>query len=127
MLRKDNDPVILNSYQQLYRTYFLSKLTEFDCIHKLVKNLNNFDCLPQFQSAYGQFNSVETELYRVYKDLKCIKAEIKCSILVLLVLSAAFDTVDHHTQLCDLENFCITGFALSWSKTYKINENKLVY
>ena len=32
------------------------------------------------------------------------KAEGKCNILVLIDPSAAFDTVDHHTPLCDLEN-----------------------
>ena len=31
---------------------------------------------------------------------------------------ATFDILDHHTILCDLENLCITGFALSWLKTY---------
>ena len=37
---------------------------------------------------------------------------------VLLDLSAAFDTVDDHTPLCDLKNLAITGFALSWLKSY---------
>ena len=55
--------------------------------------------------------------------LKCIKAEVNCNILVLLDLSAAFDTVDHHTLLCDLENIGITGFALSWFKTHHPDRN----
>ena len=56
-------------------------------------------------------------------DLICNKSEGKCSILVLLDLSAAFDTVDHHTLLCDLENLCITEIALSWFKTYHTDRN----
>ena len=123
MLKKDSDPDILTSYRPLYNTSFLSKVMEYACLQQLLKHLNNFDCLPQFQSAYRQFHSVETALCRVYNDLICNKAEGKCSILVLLDLSAAFDTVDHHTLLCDLENLGITGFALSWFKTYLTDRN----
>ena len=118
MLKKESDPDVLNSYRPLYNTSFLSKVMEYACLQQLLKHLNNFDCLPHFQSAYRQFHSVETALCRVYNDLICNKADGKCSILILLDLSAAFDTVDHHTLLCDLENLGITGFALSWFKTY---------
>ena len=123
MLKKYNDPDILNSHQSLHNTSFLSKVMEYACLQQLLKHLNNFDCLPQFQSAYRQFHSVETALCRVYNDLICNKADGKCSILILLDLSAAFDTVDHHTLLCDLENLGITGFALSWFKTYLTDRN----
>ena len=83
----------------------------------LLKHLNNFDCLHQFQSVGRQFNSVETALCRVYNDLICNEAEGKYSILVFLDLSAA------HTLLCELENLGITGFALSWFKTYLTHRN----
>ena len=53
----------------------------------------------------------------------CNKAEGNCSILVLLDPSAAFDTVDHHRLICDLEYLCIAGFALSWFKTCLIDRN----
>ena len=96
----------------------MSKVMEYGCLQLLLKHLNNFDCLPQFLSAYRQFNSVETALCRVYNDLIFNKAEGKCSILILLDLSAAADTVDYQTLLCDLENIGITGFALSLFKTY---------
>ena len=45
-------------------------------------------------------------------------AESKCSILALLDLSAAFDTVVHHTLLCDLASLGTTGFAVLCFKTY---------
>ena len=63
----------------------------------------------------------------VYNDLICDKAEGKCSILVLLDLSAAFDIIDHHTLLCDLENLGMIGFALSWFKTYLTDRNFKVW
>ena len=49
-------------------------------------------------------------------NLICNKAEGEHSILVLKDLSAAFDTVDHHTLVCDLENQGKTVLALSWFK-----------
>ena len=101
----------------------LSKVLVYVCLQQLLKHLNNFECLFRFPSAYRQFHSVETALCRVYNELISNKAEGKCSILVLLDPIAAFYTVDHHTFLCDLENLGVTGFALSWSKTYLIDRN----
>ena len=89
----------------------------------MLKHFNNSDCLPQFQPAYGQFYSVEAALCRVYNDLICNKAEGKCSILILLDLSAAFDAVDHQILQYDLECLGITGFALSWLKNYLTDRN----
>ena len=42
---------------------------------------------------------------------------------MLLDLSAAFDSVDQHTLLCDIENLGTTGFALFWFKTYLTDGN----
>ena len=52
-----------------------------------------------------------------------MKAEAKCGFLVLLVSSAAFDTLDHPTLLCDLYNLNITRFSLPWFKTYLTDRN----
>ena len=62
MLKKNSDQNILNSYRPLYNTSFLSKLKEYACLRQLPKHLNNFDCLPQFQSAYRLFYFVEAAL-----------------------------------------------------------------
>ena len=91
---------------------------EYACLQQLLKHLNNFDCLPHFHSAYRQFLSVEAALCRVYNDIVCNKANGKCSIVILLGLSASFDTVDHQILLCDLENLGITVCALYLFKTY---------
>ena len=115
---KDSELYILNPYRPIYKISFLSKVMDYAYLEQLLKHLINFDCLPQFQSAYRQLYSVETALYRVNNDLLCNKSKSKRSILVLLDLSAASDTLDHHTLLSDLENLGITGFASSWFKAH---------
>ena len=43
----------------------------------------------------------------------------KVSVLVLLDLSSAFDTVDHNSLLAVLEQcFGVTGLALDWYRSY---------
>ena len=60
------------------------------------------DCLPQFQSAYRQYHSVETYLCKVYNGLVC--NGIGLIDLVLLDFNADYHTLDHDTLLRDLKN-----------------------
>ena len=71
------------------------------------------------QSSYRKFHSTETALLRVQNDLlKAIDSD-GAAILVLLDLSAAFDTIDHEILLSTLENeFGVTDKALSWFRSY---------
>ena len=55
-------------------------------------------------------------------DLICNKAVGRCSKLVLLDLSAAFDTVDHHTLVWDLEILVYQDLHYLGSKTYLTNK-----
>ncbi len=49
------------------------------------------------------------------------------SLLVLLDLSAVFDTIDHNILLNRLENFVsISGSALAWFKSYLSNHHQFV-
>ena len=117
MIKKDCDPDLMKSYRPLYNTSFLSKLLEYACLQQLQTHLRRFSCLPQFQSAYREFHSVETALCRVYIDLIYTDTGGECSILYLLDLSAASDTVDQDMLLTDHENLDITGQSLSWFET----------
>ena len=71
------------------------------------------------QSAYKSFHSVETALLWVLNDLLCAMDSHESVLLILLDLSAAFDTVDHCILLERLSNrFGIRGSALAWFKSY---------
>ena len=51
------------------------------------------------QSAYKRFHSCETALVRVKIDILRVIDNCHCVIILLLDLSVAFGTVDHHIFL----------------------------
>ena len=74
--------------------------------------------LDTLQSAYKKAHSTETALLRVQNDILSSIGQKKGSFLILLDLSAAFDTVDHDLLLSFLENHAgLAGSALSLFKT----------
>ena len=85
------------------------------------KNVNS--CLnSEFQSAYRPGHSCETALLKIMNDLLWPMERQSVSLLILLDLSAAFDTVDHQVLLNVLERkFGIQDVALKWFKSYLQN------
>ena len=79
------------------------------------------------QSAYRSNHSTETALLRVRNDLLCILDERKAAILVLLDLSAAFDTIDHTIILTRFRDRCgITATCLAWFESYLVNRSQRI-
>ena len=62
---------------------------------QLLDHLNTNELWPRFQSAYRACHSTETTLLRVLNDLLSAIDDGQVSLLTLLDLSAAFDTIDH--------------------------------
>ena len=75
--------------------------------------------IESFQSAHKAGHSTETALLRVVNDLLCFIDNGNVSMLTLLDLSAAFDTIDHNILFHRLSfYFGIDGKVLGWIKSY---------
>ena len=73
------------------------------------------------QSAYRDKHSTETALIKVQNDILSAIDAGSSVILLMLDLSAAFDTIDHDILLPRLCNvYGITGDALDWFRSYLI-------
>ena len=80
-----------------------------------------------FQLAYKAFHSTETALVKVQNDILQAIDQRQSVILLLLDLSAAFDTVDHSTLLSRLStSFGIKGTVLAWFQSYLTSRQQYV-
>ncbi len=78
---------------------------------------NNLN-IPQ-QSAYKKFHSTETILLKVTNDLLVACDSKSATVLMMLDLSAAFDTVEHRKLLRILyDEIKIRGVAYQWFKSF---------
>ena len=68
-------------------------------LHTHIRKLKETHELIFSWSAYKCFHSTETALLKVQNDILCEIDNQKCVILLLLDMSAAFDTVDHELLL----------------------------
>ena len=119
-LKKTNlDPEDLNSYRPISNLTFLSKTVERVVAIRFVEHAELHGLLPHNQSAYRSFHSTETAVLAVHNRIVRTIDNGKLCALVLLDLSAAFDTVDHPIMLQVLQDrFCVEDAALKWFESY---------
>ena len=98
-----------------FSTHVISKILEKVVLTQLQKHLSENDLLEIRQSAYRKNHSTETALLSVVDGLLRNANDRLVSMLALLDLSAAFDTLDHPILLQRLETtFGISGTVLHW-------------
>lgn len=83
--------------------------------------------LAKFQSGFRRNHSTETAVVRITNDILSSNDSGNVTALVLLDLSAAFDTIDHEILLSRLQtDVGITGTALSWFRSYLTGRSQVV-
>ena len=113
------DHKVFANFRPVSNLKYISKLIEKAVAVQLNDHLACNDLHVPFQSAYRSSHSTESALMRVHNDIMISLDNGNCVILVLLDLSAAFDTVNHDLLLSRLEKrFGITGTVLNWFKSY---------
>ncbi|XP_064183365.1 uncharacterized protein LOC135250705 isoform X2 [Anguilla rostrata] len=84
----------------------------------IIGNYRPNELLDPHQSGFRPGHSTETALLSVNEALHAARAASLSSVLLLLDLSAAFDTVDHPTLLSSLSAMGICGTVLNWIESY---------
>ena len=119
-LKKDDaDSDCLKNYRPISNLPVISKILERVVLHQLNNHLSENDLHSSEQSGYRPHHSCETLLVTMNDNIiKEIQAD-NIVIVVLLDLSAAFDTIDHTILLQKLlDDYNITDEANKWFKSY---------
>ena len=115
------------NYRPVSNLSFISKAIEKLVANQLISYINDYELNETFQSAYKKYHSAETALIRVHNDILSAIDNRRIVILLLLDLSAAFDTVDHTILLSRLRvRFGIAGKPLLWLQSYLSNRTQYV-
>ena len=114
-LPRDN----LKNYRPASGLSFLSELVERVVARQLTSHINNNKLDNPHQSAYKPGHSTETALLSIKNEVHLSLARGEPTALVLLDLSAAFDTIDHNILLGYLKFwFGLGGTVLRWFASY---------
>ena len=121
------DPENLKNYRPVSNLPFLSKILEKVVLKQLLDHLHSNNLVYPLQSAYRSGHSTETALLKICNDMLTALDCNKASLLTLLDLSAAFDTIDHSILLSRLHHsFGLQNTVLSWFHSYITNRQQIV-
>ena len=114
------DRSTLSNYRPISNLSFISKTIERIIAKQRRTYINNNNILNKLQSIYTTDKSTETSLLYTLNNILLFPKNTP-TILILLDLSSAFDTLDHYILIRRLENIGIKDYALSWFTSYLIN------
>ncbi len=115
------------NYRPVNNLLFMSKLIERVVLSRLNTHMtcHNLHCDSNF--GYKKFHSTETMMLGLVDEVLSGFDENKCTIILFLDLSAAFDTIDHEKLLKILsEEIGIGGVALQWFRSFLIGRTQKV-
>ena len=104
---------------------FISKMFEKVVLQQLVDYLKHNSLLYIYQSTYRPHHCIETLLLRTANDIILVLDKGHVSLLTLLDLSSAFDTIDHNILLNRLNYlYGISDTCLSLFRSYLSNRRQ---
>ena len=113
------DPENLKNFRPVSNLPYLGKLIENVVINQIDDHLAKHQLHEPLQSAYTPNHSTETAIVKVTNDILRGLDRRQCVYLVLLDLSAAFDTIDHQVFLLRLrEDYGVSGGVNDWMESY---------
>ena len=121
-LKKTKQGASLSNLRPVSNLQYLSKLVERAVYDQTADHVTQSGLYPILQSAYRLDHSMEIALLKIQNDILTAMDNQKITLLVLLDLSAAFDTIDQQVLLNRLYvTYGITGTALKWFHSYLSN------
>ena len=115
-------------YRPVSNLQFTSKVLEKCASSQVIEHTEKQKLSEPMQSAYRRQHSTETALACVHNDILRALDDQKAVLLLMLDLSAAFDTVDHEIMLHRLRNdFGVTVSAHMWYSSYFSNRSCRVF
>ena len=119
LIEKLGRELVHGNFRPVCNLSFISKIDEKAGIPQVLDHCSKHAPLPSKQSPYRKHHSTETALLKVQNDILLSMDRQEVTLLVLLDLIAAFDTVDHSILANLLENdFRISGCPLSWIESF---------
>ena len=123
LLKKPGTEMLFKNLRPVSNLAFISKLTETAVADQLQSHISRHGLYPVLQSAYRCHHSCETALLKVRNDILLNMNKQHVTLLVLLDLSAAFDTVNHEILLESMTSklgtlwlliICTSGLLSMW-------------
>lgn len=120
-------PTMQESQTYISNLMFLSKCCEKVAASQFISHLRENKLEEIFQSAYKVGHSTESALLWVHYDVLCALDDERCVMLILLDLSAAFDTLEHGILLSRLSQCVgVQDSAFTWFESYLSSRSQFV-
>ena len=109
----------LSNYRPVSNIPFTVKVMEKIAVQRLSEHLTVNGLHEELQSAYKPVHSTETALMRVQHDIANAMDTNQAALLVLLDMSAAFDTIDADILIDTLHTHLgVNGTPLKWCRSF---------